>query len=43
MHNPATSPVPIADRIADDPLAVRDSIGFAALSDMAAESARTVL
>ncbi|CAN7534727.1 sugar phosphate isomerase/epimerase family protein [Mycolicibacterium frederiksbergense] len=55
MHNPATSPVPIADRlvaiaeagftgfglIADDLIAIRESIGFAALRDMAAEAALT--
>ncbi|WP_395310857.1 sugar phosphate isomerase/epimerase [Mycobacterium sp. AMU20-3851] len=55
MHNPATSPVPIADRvaaiaeagfvgfglIADDLVAVQDSIGFAALGDMAAEAGLT--
>ncbi|MDG4667760.1 sugar phosphate isomerase/epimerase [Mycobacterium sp. 236(2023)] len=51
MLSPATSPVPVAERlqaiveagyvgfglIADDLLAVRDSIGFAALRDMAAD------
>jgi len=55
MHNPATSPVPIADRIAaiaeagfvgfgliaDDLLAVQNSIGFAALGDMAAQAGLT--
>lgn len=55
MHNPATSPVHIADRvaaiaeagftgfglIADDLIAVRDSIGFEALRDMAAEARLT--
>lgn len=55
MHNPATSPLPIADRIsaiadagfvgfgliADDLSAVRDSIGFTALRDMAAAAKLT--
>lgn len=55
MHNPATSPVPIADRlaaiaeagfagfglIADDLIVVRESIGFPALRDMAAEAGLT--
>lgn len=55
MHNPAVSPVPIADRlgaiaeagfigfglIADDLRVIRDSIGFAALNDMAAEAGLT--
>ena len=52
MHTPATSPVPIADRvaaiaaagfcgfgvIADDLIAIRDTVGFAALREMAAEA-----
>ncbi|NKZ13653.1 sugar phosphate isomerase/epimerase [Mycolicibacterium septicum DSM 44393] len=55
MDNPATSPVPIAARvaaiaeagftgfglIADDLLAIRDSIGFAALGDLATASGLT--
>lgn len=55
MDHPATSPVPIADRIsaiaeagfagfgliADDLLAIRGSIGFAALRDMAADAGLT--
>ncbi|MGW0160605.1 sugar phosphate isomerase/epimerase family protein [Mycobacterium sp. NPDC003323] len=55
MHNPATSPVPIADRItaiaeagftgfgliADDLRVIRDSVGFDALSDMAAGAGLT--
>lgn len=55
MRNPATSPIPIADRvaaiadagftgfglIADDLLTVRDSIGFGALRDMAAQAGLT--
>src|ERR1700712_2784690 len=52
MHTPATSPVPIAERIsaiadagycglgliADDLIAARDSIGFAALGELISEA-----